>query len=72
MHSLIKETIVSWHNSFVGKKGKRCGMQPHYAYFGPYGKREIEKPLKIPNWWTKLLCSPFCTFFGMGQGACRL
>ena len=34
---------------FLGRKGKKHGMQPHCVYFGPYGGREIEELLKTPN-----------------------
>ena len=35
--------------SLLGRKEKMHGMQPLYVYFGHYGRRETEEPLKIPN-----------------------
>ena len=48
---------------FLGIKEKGFGMQLFCAYFGPYGRREIEEPLKIPSWRTKLFYDPFCISF---------
>ena len=33
--------------------GKKCGKQPHCAFFGHCGKREIEKLLIMRNFRTK-------------------
>ena len=48
MPNSIKETILSWHDSLLGRKekGVECCL---YVYFGPYGRREIEEALKTSN-----------------------
>ena len=67
MPNSIKETILSWHDSLLGRKekGVECCL---YVYFGPYGRREIEEALKTSNWWIKLFYSLFCTCFWIGLG----
>ena len=37
-----------------------------YAFFGPFGGREIGEPLRIVKAWTKRLKVFFCIFFGIG------
>ena len=34
-------------------KGEKCGMQPHCAFFGYYGRKEIEEILRTRSFWTK-------------------
>ena len=37
----IKEAVLSWKGSFVGKKGLRFGSQFPCAFFGQFGNKEI-------------------------------
>ena len=68
MPSSIKETILSWHDSFVGKKAWNAAP---LCLFWILWKEWNRRALKTPNWRIKLFYDPFVPFFGMGQGACR-
>ena len=45
----IKDSLLSWHSSFVGKKRKKMWNAAPLCLFCPYGEKEIEEPLKTPN-----------------------
>ena len=54
MSSSIKDVLLSWHRSFVGKKKKKPRRATPLClficvYLGPYGRREIGKLLKTPR-----------------------
>ena len=36
----VKETLLSWHGSFVGKRRKKAWMAAPFAFFGQYGEKE--------------------------------
>ena len=36
----VKETLLSWHGSFVGKRRKKAWMAAPFAFFGQYGGKE--------------------------------
>ena len=55
----------------LGRKERRHGKLLLCAYFGRYGRRETEGPLKILIWWAVLFYDPFCTCSWSGLG-CNL
>ena len=50
----------------LAKKGKRLGKLLLYAFFGPFGGREIGKSLRIVKVWTKQLKVIFYIYFRIG------
>ena len=46
--SYVKETLLGWCDSFIGRKRKKYG-----AFFGQFGRREIEDSLIMKSFWTK-------------------
>ena len=56
----VKETLLGWRGSFVGKKRKVCGKWDRYVCFGPFERQGIKLPLKIvccpTKGWKLLLC----------------
>lgn len=53
MDSLVKGVILSYYESFVGKKEKRLGRLFRYTCFRPYKEREMGELLIIVKAWTK-------------------
>ena len=38
----VKETLLSWHGSFVGKRRKKAWMVVPFAFFEQYGGKETD------------------------------
>ena len=47
--SLVNGIILSWHDSFVGKKRKKVWKAALFAFFRQSGKNVIKEALKIRN-----------------------
>ena len=43
----IKETLLSWHGSFVGKRPRRLGWKHPSAFFGQFGRKEVGSFLRM-------------------------
>ena len=68
----VKETLIGWRGSFVGKKrkvawlmwarkGRKLGELPPSACCGPFGKKGIGGPSMTFRGTTKILSPFFCT-----------
>ena len=70
MHSSMRGLLLSWGGScylfiyligrvgmalVLAKRGKRLRKLFLYAFFGPFGRREIGEPLRIAKVWIKHL-----------------
>ena len=42
IHSIVRETLLGWHDSFVRRKRKKVWRATPLSFFGQYEKREIE------------------------------
>ena len=47
------------------ERGKSLGRLLRYAFFGPFGGKEIGEPLRIVNVQIIPLKVPFCIYFGI-------
>ena len=41
MHSIVREALLSWNDSFVRKKRKKAWRAVPGVHFGQFGKKEI-------------------------------
>ncbi|RVW39038.1 hypothetical protein CK203_089157 [Vitis vinifera] len=49
--SLVKETLIGWHGSFLGKNCKKSW--PPYVYFRLFERKGTCKLLIMQNFWSK-------------------
>ena len=47
--SLVRDTLLGWHGSFVGKRRKKVCGQLLFACFGPFGRKETKEHLRMRN-----------------------
>ena len=47
--SSVREILLSWHGSFVGKNTRRCGELLLFTFFGRFERREID-------WHSRMMC----------------
>ena len=53
LHATLRRTLLSWHESFVGKKWRKAWRMASLCVFGLFGRKEIKDSLKMWNSWTK-------------------
>lgn len=63
MHSAVKGNLLSWHDSFVGKKGKKAWRAATLSLFWSCSRKEIGGCLIMSNNWIKQSNLILCLLF---------